>query len=74
MSVTPNMTDQEQLTKLDILLRRKQVFLETPRAILLIVATTAAVAGLLGYKLGRQAPQPIIVQFQQPLAVKLTPP
>lgn len=57
---------KRQLLELDILLRRKQTFWETPRAILLIVATTAAVAGILGWKIG-QAPQQIIVHLDQPL-------
>jgi|SRR5579871_1727496 len=57
-------TDDElkrELLDMDVHLRGKQVFWETPRAILLIVATTAAVAGVLGYKIG-QAPQPIVIQ------------
>jgi hypothetical protein len=29
--------------------------------------------GLVGYRLGNQPPQTIIVQFQQPLQVKLVP-
>ena len=66
------MSDQEELAKLDILLRRKQVFWETPRAVLLIVATTAAltaaVAGLLGYKIGA-TPQVITVHLDQPLTL-----
>lgn len=65
---------KRQLLELDILLRRKQSFWETPRAILLIVATTAAVAGVLGWKLGQTPPAPIVVQFgEQPLHVQVTP-
>jgi hypothetical protein len=62
------MTDdalQGELLRLDVLLRRKQVFWETPRAILLIVATTAAIAGVLGFKLGQTPPAPIIIHLQK---------
>lgn len=55
---------QRELLELDILLRRKQTFWETPRAVLLIVATTAAVAGVLGWKIGQTQPAPIVVQVQ----------
>jgi hypothetical protein len=54
---------KQELRRLDILLRRKQVFWETPRGILLVVATTAAVAGLLGFKIGQTPPQPIVIQI-----------
>jgi hypothetical protein len=37
---------------------------ETPRAVLLIVATTAVVAGVLGWKIGQTQPAPIVVQVQ----------
>jgi len=57
---------KRQLLELDILLRRKQTFWETPRAILLIVATTAAVAGILGWKIGATPPAPIVIQLQTP--------
>jgi hypothetical protein len=62
-----------ELLMLDIEMRRKQLFWETPRGILLVLATGAAIGGLLGFKLGSQPPQAIIVQFQQPLGVKLLP-
>jgi hypothetical protein len=60
----------QELLRLDILLRRKQVFWETPRGLLLIIATTAAVtaaiAGVLGFKVGQIPPQPIVIQMQVP--------
>jgi hypothetical protein len=59
--------------KVDLLLKRRQGFWETPRNIALIVAAAAALAGLVGFKLGSQPPQQITVQFQQPLAVKMVP-
>ena len=65
------MTDevQQELLRLDILLRRKQIFWETPRAILLIVATTAAIigagAGFIGFKIGQSPPTPIVIQVQK---------
>jgi hypothetical protein len=44
---------------------------ETPRNLAIIVGAVAAIAGLIGFKLGSQPPQAIVVQFQQPLAVKV---
>lgn len=64
---------KRQLLELDILLRRKQNFWETWRGILLVVATTAAVAGVLGWKIG-STPQSLNVNFGQPLSVQLLPP
>jgi hypothetical protein len=59
--------------KADLLLKTKQTFWETPRNLALIIGAVAAIAGLVGFKLGSQPPQAVIVQFQQPLAVKLLP-
>lgn len=63
--------------KVDLLLKGKQAFWETPRNLAIIGGTAAAILaaifGVLGYKLGQQPSQPIIVQFQQPLAVKVLP-
>ena len=60
----------QELVRLDVLLRRKQVFWETPRALLLIIATTAAIAGatagFLGFKIGQTPPPPIVIQLQTP--------
>jgi hypothetical protein len=61
---------KQELLRLDILLRRKQVFWETPKGVLLIAATAAAlagvVAGTLGFKLGQTPPAPIVIEFRQP--------
>ena len=59
--------------KVDLLLKRRQSFWETPRNLALIIAAVAAPAGVVGFKLGTQPPQAIVVQFQQPLAVKVVP-
>ena len=59
--------------KADLLLKTKQAFWESPRNLALIIGAVAAIAGLVGFKLGTQPPQAIVVQFQQPLAVKLLP-
>jgi hypothetical protein len=59
--------------KVDLLLKRRQGFWETPRNLALIIAAVAAIAGVIGFKLGSQPPQAIVVQFQQPLAVKILP-
>jgi hypothetical protein len=56
---------KQELLRLDILLRRKQVFWETPKGVLLVVATTAALAGVLGFKLGQIPPAPIIIELKQ---------
>ncbi len=55
----------------DLKLKEKQSFWETPKAIAIIVATTAAIfsalAGFAGFKLGSQPPQTIIVHLDAPL-------
>lgn len=58
---------KSELLRLDVQLRRKQSFWETPRAILLIVATTAALFTVLGWRIGSAPPQEIIVHLDQPL-------
>lgn len=66
---------KRQLLELDILLRRKQSFWETPKGVLLVAATAAAIAGVLGWKIGQTPPPPIVVQFgEQPLHVQMAPP
>ena len=59
------------LMKADLLLKTRQGFWETPRNLAIIVGAVAAIAVLIGFKLGSQPPQAIVVQFQQPLAVKV---
>jgi hypothetical protein len=66
MTDTPDNDLKQELTRLDILLRRKQVFWETPKGVLLVVATTAALAGVLGFKIGQTPPAPIIIELKQP--------
>lgn len=63
------MTEDElrrELLMLDLELRRKQAFWETPRNLALVLgavaAIAAAVAGLAGYKLGSQPPPTVIIQ------------
>jgi hypothetical protein len=62
-------TMRRKLLELDVQLRKKQVFWETPRGLLLAIATAAAIAGVLGYKIGN-APQTVNVHLDQPLVVK----
>jgi hypothetical protein len=69
------MTDEQELQlridvmKADLSLKTRQSFWETPKAVAIIVATTAAVfsavAGFAGYKLGSQPPQTIVIQVPQ---------
>ena len=63
--------------KADLYLKTRQGWWETPRNLAIIIGVVAAlfgtVTGILGFKLGSQPPQSIVVQFQQPLAVKVVP-
>lgn len=63
--------------KADLYLKTQQGWWETPRNMAIIIGVVAAlfgaITGVLGYKLGSQPPAPIVVQFQQPLGVKLLP-
>jgi hypothetical protein len=58
------------LMQADIALKKKQTAWETPRNIALLAGAVAAIAGVLGFKLGQnsppQPPQTIIIQ--QPAA------
>jgi hypothetical protein len=53
------------------------MFLENGRNIAVIVGVIAAIVGALagftGYQIAHRPPQPIVVQFQQPLGVRLVP-
>jgi hypothetical protein len=58
---------QQELLRLDILLRRKQVFWETPKGLLLIIAAAAAIAGFLGFRIGAippPPPAPIVIHLE----------
>ena len=59
---------KQELLRLDMLLRRKQAFWETPRAVLLVIAVTAviagAAAGFLGFKIGQMPPPPIVIELR----------
>jgi hypothetical protein len=61
---------KRELLKMDVDLRRKQTFWETPRnlAVLLgaMAAIFAAVFGLLGYKIGSTPPPPPVVIYLTP--------
>jgi hypothetical protein len=53
---------------MDIELRRKQIFWETPRNLAIVVgaavAIVGALAGFIGYKIGQTPPPPIVIQLQ----------
>ncbi len=63
----------------DLKLKQKQAFWETPRNLALIygtlIAGTAAIAGLAGYKLGQSTPlqQPVIIQLAPGVVVAPPP-
>lgn len=52
-----------ELMQMDLTLKTKQAFWETPRNIAILVATVATLAGLFGYKIGSSASPPIVVQM-----------
>jgi hypothetical protein len=54
------------LTEIDILLKRRQAFWETPRNIAILLGVVAAVAGGLGFHFGSQTQQ-ISVHLDAPL-------
>lgn len=57
---------KSELLRLDILLRKKQAWWETPRNFAILLGVLAALFSALGYKIG-SAPQQIIVHLDQPL-------
>ena len=48
---------------MDLNLKTKQAFWETPRNITILLATVATFAGLFGYKIGSTSLPPVIVQM-----------
>jgi membrane protein YqaA with SNARE-associated domain len=68
---------KDQLLMADLALKKKQAFWETPKGFAAIIAalavTIGTIGGVVGYQIGRTPPQAIVVQFQQPLGVKLLP-
>ena len=57
----------------DIELKQRQLFWETPRNLASGVGTAVAVAGWAGYKLGSQPPQVIQVQLLGPIPALTAP-
>jgi len=58
-----------EVMQLDKALKAKQGFWETPRNLAILIGAVAAIAGVLGFKLGSQ-PQQIIVHLDAPLVVQ----
>jgi hypothetical protein len=62
---------KDELLMADVALRTKQKTWETPRNIAIMLgawaAIVAAVAGVLGYKIGSAPPQQIIVHLDAPI-------
>jgi type II secretory pathway component PulM len=61
---------KDTLMQADLKLKQAQAFWETPRNLAILVGTVAAIAGVLGYKLGSQPPQTINVHLDAPLVTK----
>jgi hypothetical protein len=58
---------RQELLKMDIELRRKQAFWETPRNIAILLGVAVALAGAVGFKIGQTSPpNPIVIQLPQP--------
>lgn len=55
-----------QVMQADLDLKRKQGIWETPRNIAILVTAVAAIAGVLGFRLGREPPQAIQIQVTFP--------
>lgn len=60
-------TDDElrrALVEIDILLKRRQAFWETPRNLAVLIGVVAALAGTLGFQFGSRAPQQVVVHLE----------
>jgi hypothetical protein len=57
---------KESLMRADLALKTKQAFWETPRNLAIIIGAVAAIAGVLGFKIGQREPvqQPTQIIFQ----------
>jgi hypothetical protein len=64
----------QELLMVDLNLRRKQDFWETPRNIAILLGATAALtgaaAGFVGFKIGQTPPQQIIINVPPPAPSK----
>jgi len=60
---------RKAVLKIDLLLKRRQSFWETPRNLALIIAAVAAIAGVIGFKLGNA---PTRIEIGGPIAVHLS--
>ena len=60
-------TDDElrrALIEIDVLLKRRQAFWETPRNLAILIGVVAALAGTLGFQFGSKPPQQVVVHFE----------
>lgn len=66
---------KEAIMRAELNLKQKQAFWETPRNLVIIIGTivaaTAGIAGVVGFKIG-QNPQQITVHLDAPLVVSPT--
>lgn len=58
---------RSELLRLDILLRKKQAWWETPRNFVILLGVLAALFTAFGYKIGSMPPREIIVHLDQPI-------
>jgi hypothetical protein len=64
---------KDAIMQADLRLKQKRSFWETPKAVAIIVATTAAIFTAVGYKIGTTPPQSITVHLDAPLVVQPAP-
>jgi len=68
---------RKAMLKVDLLLKRRQAFWETPRnlAIILgvVVALVGTAAGIVGFQIGTRPPQTINVKLDAPLPTRAVP-
>jgi hypothetical protein len=63
-----------QIMQADLELKKKQVIWETPRNLAIVVGAVAAIAGVLGFKLGQQSPPTPVINVYPVMPSSPVPP